>query len=65
MNRSFEQLKNELGRRVGPLLPDVPSDEFEQLIELMAILQCRHEMQRSGDQSADTRTCDGDTAAGD
>lgn len=59
MNRSFEQLKDELGRRVGPLLPDVPVDEFEQVIELLALLQCRHDTQRIDEQSDDSRASEG------
>lgn len=49
MSRPFEQLKDELGRRIGPLLPDVPAAEFEHLIELMAIMQYRHDALRSAD----------------
>lgn len=58
MNRSFEQLKNELVRGVGPLLPDVPTGEFEQVIDLMAILQYRQDVQRRTNLPADGTVSD-------
>ena len=44
--RTLEELKNELARRVGPVLRDVPASEFEKLIEEMARLQHKYDLRQ-------------------
>lgn len=43
MNKRLEQLKTELARRIGPVLPDVPVAQFEELIDAIAWLQYTRE----------------------
>jgi hypothetical protein len=48
MNNRLEELKAELARRLGPVLPDVPAQLFEDLIELTALLQWERESKHRG-----------------
>jgi hypothetical protein len=44
MTPRLEELKRELARRLGPLLPDVPAEQFEELIDIAATLQHNREV---------------------
>jgi len=59
MKRSFEEhkerFKRELARRLGPMLPDIPAEDFEELIDRMATLQCRYDIKRLSDDSGNLR----------
>jgi hypothetical protein len=46
MNARLEELKTALARRLGPILPDVPADLFEEVINLVASLQWERESKR-------------------
>ena len=45
----LEELKKELARRLGPVLPDVPAEQFAELIDRMATLQYKYESRRRAD----------------
>ena len=49
MHERFEQLKKTLAKRVGPMLPDVPEEQFEEIVEEMARLQYKYEAMRRTD----------------
>ena len=49
MHERFEQLKKMLAQRVGPMLPDVPEEQFEEIVEEMARLQYKYEAVRRTD----------------
>jgi hypothetical protein len=44
MTRRLQELKRELARRLGPLLPDIPAEQFEELIDVAANLQHSREL---------------------
>jgi hypothetical protein len=52
MVRRLEDLKRELARRIGPLLPDVPAEQFEELIEIVASLQYDREQRHPSTRDA-------------
>jgi len=39
-----ELFKRELARCLGPMLRDIPTEQFEELLDRMATLQCQHEV---------------------
>lgn len=50
MNRRLEALKAELARRLGPILPDVPPELFEEVIHVVASLQSERESRHRAPQ---------------
>ena len=45
----FRELKEDIARRVRPVMPAIPEEEFEQLIEQMARIQYKYESMANDD----------------
>lgn len=48
MDERFGQLKTDLARRLAPVLPDVPTALFEELLDVIATMQYERESLRFG-----------------
>lgn len=51
----LEELKRELARRIAPVLRDVPTEQFEEIVHVMAMLQYKYDMRRRRDPEVDVR----------
>lgn len=54
MSQRLEDLKRELARRLGPVLPDVPTGQFEELIDIVASLQLTYDSERQPDDRGES-----------
>lgn len=51
----LEELKRELARRIAPVLRDVPTEQFEEIVHTMAMLQYKYAARRRPDNVSDVR----------
>lgn len=64
MTNRFAQLKIDLARRIAPILRDVPTLLFEELVNVIATMQYERESMRSTEVSSETADAESEVTGG-